>query len=365
MTDGLCLRKTKQIHVGGVLVGGGADISIQSMLCARWDDIPGNVSQAVELESAGCEILRVAVPNRESVSLIPAIKEKISIPLVADIHFDYQLALESAAAGIDKIRINPGNIGGKDKVKQVADICRIKRIPIRIGVNAGSLEKEILLKHGGHPTPQAMVESALYHAGLLEEFDFTDIIISLKSSDVKTTVDAYRLMAGKCGYPLHLGVTEAGTSRMGLIRSAMGIGGLLLDGIGDTIRVTLTAPPVEEIAAAKDILKAAGIRKDAVRFISCPTCGRTSIDIFALAKQAEEALRDCTLPITVAVMGCAVNGPGEAREADIAICGGEDCAALYVKGKAVARINPDEIIPALLREVENLESVFINEGRRE
>lgn len=343
----------RKIKIGDVEIGGGNDIAIQSMLSAHHSDVVGNVAQAEELERVGCEILRVSIPDMESIRLIPAIKSAIKMPLVADIHFDYRLAVEAAAAGIDKIRINPGNIGGKDRVKAVVDACRLRNIPIRIGVNSGSIEKEILAKHGS-PTPAAMVESALYHASLLEGFDFNDIVISLKSSSVKTTVEAYRLMRQKCDYPLHLGVTEAGTSRMGLIKSSIGIGSLLLDGIGDTIRVTLTAPVVEEIEAAKDILKAIGKNKTGVNVISCPTCGRTSIDIITLANQVEKALADCREKLTVAVMGCVVNGPGEAREADIGICGGEDCAALFKGEKLIAKLPQKEIIPALLNEVEKL-----------
>lgn len=347
------MRKTRKIKIGGVEIGGGSDIAVQSMLSARWDDMGGNISQAVELECAGCEILRVAIPNMQSIPLIPAIKEKISIPLVADIHFDYRLAVEAAAAGIDKIRINPGNIGDKGKVRAVAEACGRRNIPIRIGVNAGSLEKEILARHGA-ASPEAMVESALYHAAMLEALDFDDIVISLKSSNVGTMVAAYRLMAEKRDYPLHLGVTEAGTSRMGLIRSAAGIGALLLDGIGDTIRVSLTAPPAEEIAAAKDILKALGKNKSGVTVISCPTCGRASIDVISLAKQVEEALKNREEKLTIAVMGCVVNGPGEAREADVGVCGGEDCAVLFAGGKIIAKVPEERIIPSLLEQVDRI-----------
>lgn len=348
---------TKQVTAGGVKIGGGAAVTIQSMLNRPSVDIEGNVMQAEELEAAGCEILRVAVPTRESVALIPAIKEKISIPLVADIHFDYRLALEAAAAGADKIRINPGNIGSDDKVRQVADACREKGIPIRIGVNGGSLEKHILAKYG-HPSAEAMLESALFHARLLEKFDFDDIVLSLKSSDVITTVKANRLAAERTSYPLHIGVTEAGTSRMGLLRSAAGIGSLLLDGIGDTIRVSLTADPVEEIAAARDLLRALGLR-GGVRIISCPTCGRTAIDLVRLADGAERALEGIEADLTVAVMGCVVNGPGEAREADIAVCGGDNCAALYVGGVFERKLLPDEVIPALRERV-----IELARGRR-
>jgi len=276
------------------------------------------------------------------------------MPLVADIHFDHRLALESVAAGADKIRLNPGNIGGEDKVKQVAQACAAKNIPIRIGINAGSLEPHLLEKYG-RPTAQAMVDSALAHAKMLERWDFSDIVISLKASNVAMTVEAYRLMSAACDYPLHIGVTEAGTSRMGLIKSAIGIGSLLLDGIGDTLRVSLTDTPVAEIRAAKDILKAIG-RGKGVNIISCPTCGRTRIDLIPLTIAVENALADCTLPITVAVMGCAVNGPGEAREADIGIAGGDDCAVLFVKGKIVKKVPQSDILSALLEQVEVLKN---------
>lgn len=314
------MASKKQVTAGNVKIGGGAKITIQSMLNVPASDIENSVKQAVELEKAGCEIIRAAIPNKEAVALIPALKEAVSIPVVADIHFDYRLALEAVEAGIDKIRINPGNIGSDDRVKAVADACRRKNIPIRIGVNSGSLEKEILAKYG-HPTPQALCDSALYHASLLNKFDFDDIVLSMKSSDVATMVKAYELAAEQCDYPLHLGVTEAGTERMGLIKSAAGIGSLLLKGIGDTIRVSLTADPVKEIYAAKDILKALDIDRSGIQFVSCPTCGRTKIDLIGLADEAERRLRDCKKNIKVAIMGCVVNGPGEAREADIGIAG--------------------------------------------
>ena len=330
------MRNSKQVRVGNVLLGGGAPVTVQSMLSVPSTDVAGSVRQALELERAGCEILRAAIPNKEAVALIPAIKEKVSIPLVADIHFDYRLALEAAAAGIDKIRINPGNIGEESRVKAVADTCRQKRIPIRVGVNSGSLEKHILAKYGG-PTPEALCESALYHVSLLEKYDFDDIVISLKASSVDLTIRAYEQIAEKCEYPLHLGVTEAGTARMGLIKSAIGIGSLLQRGIGDTIRVSLTADPVEEIKAANDILRALDLKKG-VRFVSCPTCGRTRINLIALANQVEERLKDCRKPITVAVMGCAVNGPGEAREADIGVAGGEGEGLIFKKGKIVRKV---------------------------
>ena len=302
------IRVSRQVQVGNVRIGGDAPVSIQSMLNRPAGDVEGNVQQAVELERAGCEIVRVAIPDMEAVRLVDAIKNKISIPLVADIHFDYRLALECVAAGIDKVRINPGNIGDKSRVRAVVKACQAKNIPIRVGVNSGSLEKELLEKYGA-PTAEALVESAMRHVALLEKNDFQDIVISIKSSDVKTMVEAYRLAAQRCDYPLHLGVTEAGTERMGLIKSAAGIGALLLDGIGDTIRVSLTDDPVREIAAAKDILKGIGVRDEGVRIVSCPTCGRTNIDLIALANQVEDRLRDCKKPITVAVMGCVINGP--------------------------------------------------------
>ena len=278
-------------------------------------------------------------------------KEAVSVPIVADIHFDYRLALESVAAGIDKIRINPGNIGDDSRVKQVVDACKAKNIPIRVGVNSGSLEKHILAKYGA-PTAQALVDSALYHVHLIEKFDYDQIAISIKSSDVPTMIEAYRLAAKQCPYALHLGVTEAGTARMGLIKSAVGIGSLLCDGIGDTIRVSLTADPVEEIAAAKDILKAIGLRKNGVNIVSCPTCGRTKIDLIGLANKVEAALKDCEKPLTVAVMGCAVNGPGEAREADIGVAGGDGCALLFKKGEILRKVPEDQVLEELLKEIE-------------
>ena len=346
-------RQSKQVFAGAVAIGGGAPVSIQSMLNIPASDIDGNVRQAMELERAGCEILRVSIPDRQAVSLIPAIKKAIGIPLVADIHFDYRLALESAAAEIDKIRINPGNIGGSDHVRAVAQACRERGIPIRIGVNSGSVEKEILAKYGA-PTPDALVESALYHASLLERFDFTDIVLSIKSSDVDTMIRAYELCAEKCRYPLHLGVTEAGTERMGLVKSSIGIGSLLQRGIGDTIRVSLTANPVKEIAAGMDILKALNLRQEGIQFVSCPTCGRTKIDLIAIADEVERRLAHCKKPIKVAVMGCVVNGPGEAREADIGIAGGDGVGLLFKKGEIVRKVPEDKLVDELVREVEAL-----------
>ncbi len=345
------MRTVKPVKVGNCLLNG-EHIYIQSMLNVPAENVEGNVAQAVALEKAGCEIIRTAVPTLEAVRLIPAIKEKISIPLVADIHFDYKIALEAAAAGVDKIRINPGNIGSMDRVKQVADVCREKHIPIRIGVNSGSLEKEILAKYGA-PTPDALVESALGHARLLEQFDFEDIVISIKSSDVNRMIDCYRLAAEKCPYPLHLGVTEAGTERMGLIKSAIGIGSLLHDGIGETIRVSLTDDPLREIAAARDILKSID-KRSGVQLVSCPTCGRTKIDLVSLAKQVEEAVQGCEKNVKIAVMGCIVNGPGEAREADLGVAGGDGVGLIFKKGEILRKVPEAEIVPALLEELEQL-----------
>lgn len=342
-----------QVKAGNVLIGNGAEVSIQSMLNTRADDIEGSVLQAKRLEEAGCQIIRAAIPDMNAVRLIPALKEAVSIPVVADIHFDYKLALESVAAGIDKIRINPGNIGDEDRVRQVAKACKDKNIPIRIGVNSGSLEKEILKKYG-HPTAQALCDSALYHASLLEKFDFTDIVLSMKSSDVKTMVDAYEIANNSCDYPLHLGVTEAGTTRMGIIKSSAGIGSLLLHGIGDTIRISLTADPVEEIYAAKDLLKAIGLRKDGITFVSCPTCGRTKIDLIGLANEAQERLKDCNKNIKVAIMGCVVNGPGEAKEADIGIAGGDKEGLVFKKGQILYKVPEDKLIDALIDEIEKM-----------
>ena len=335
------------------LVFDGKKIYIQSMLNAKSTDIEGNVKQAVALEKAGCEILRVAIPDMDAVKLIPKIKEAISIPLVADIHFDYRLALASLDAGIDKIRINPGNIGSDEKVKEVAVACRNRGVPIRIGVNSGSVEKKLLEKYGG-PTADALVESGLSHAALLEKYDFDQIVISLKSSSVPIMVEAYEKLAERCPYPLHLGVTEAGTERMGLIKSAVGIGSLLLRGIGETIRVSLTADPVKEIAAAKDILQSIGKDVGRPEIVSCPTCGRTRIDLVPLTKRIEEELSGIQKNIKVAVMGCVVNGPGEAREADIGIAGGDGCAVLFKKGEVIRKIPEDRIVEELMAEINNL-----------
>lgn len=346
------LRKSRTVYAGNVPIGGGSKVTVQSMLNVPSTDLAGSVQQAVELEKAGCEIIRLAIPNMEAIKLIPAIKKAVSVPLVADIHFDYRLALEAVAAGIDKVRINPGNIGSEDRVKAVAVACREKHIPIRIGVNSGSLEKEILAKYGG-PTPEALVESGLYHASLLEKFDFEDIVLSIKSSSVDTTIRAYELAAQRCDYPLHLGVTETGTERMGVIKSAIGIGSLLQRGIGDTIRVSLTANPVREVAAGFDILKALDLRAG-VQFISCPTCGRTRIDLIGIANEAERRLTACGKNIKVAVMGCAVNGPGEAREADIGIAGGDGVGLIFKKGQVIRKVPENVLVDSLMEEIEKL-----------
>ncbi|PWL44994.1 MAG: 4-hydroxy-3-methylbut-2-en-1-yl diphosphate synthase [Clostridiales bacterium] len=344
-------RKVIPVKLKDLLFGEGK-VYIQSMLNVPSTDIEGSVRQAVRLEEAGCDIIRAAIPDKEAVKLIPAIKEKVKIPLVADIHFDYRLALESVAAGVDKIRLNPGNIGDDSRVKEVADACRKAGVPIRIGVNSGSVEKGILAKHGG-PTVEALVESGLYHARLLEKFDFDQIVISIKSSNVKTMVEAYTLLARQCSYPLHLGVTEAGTERMGIIKSAVGIGSLLLQGIGETIRVSLTADPVKEVEAARDILKSIGMF-EGPEVVSCPTCGRTRIDLISLANQVEERLKTVQKPIKVAVMGCVVNGPGEAKEADIGVAGGVGCGVLFKKGEILRKVPEGEILDALMEEIEKL-----------
>ena len=346
-------RTVTPVKLGSLTFGTGP-IYIQSMLNVPSTDISGSVAQAVALEEAGCEIIRAAIPNQEAVALIPAIKDKVKAPLVADIHFDYRLALEALEAGVDKIRINPGNIGDEDRIHAVAKACANRNVPIRIGVNGGSLEKHILAKYGA-PTADALVESGLYNAKLLEKFDFHQIVISLKSSNVQTMIEASRKLAACGDYPLHLGVTEAGTERMGLIKSAVGIGSLLADGIGDTIRVSLTADPVREVAAARDILKALDLYPDAPQIISCPTCGRTRINLIELANQVEERLASVKKPIRVAVMGCAVNGPGEAREADIGIAGGDGCAVLFKKGEILRKVPENRIVEELFAEIERMD----------
>ena len=344
---------TRQINVAGVPIGGGAPVVIQSMLNTKTTDVEGSLAQIRQLAAAGCQIARLAVPNKEAAKTFGEISKESALPLVADIHFDYKLAIAAAEGGAAKIRINPGNIGGEDRVKAVVDVCKERGIPIRIGVNGGSLDKRLLEKYG-HPTAEALVESAFDHLELLEKFGFYDTCVSMKSSNVPTMVAAARLFREKCDYPIHIGVTETGPVRMGLMKSAMGIGALLLDGIGDTIRVSLTDDPVEEVYAAKDILKAAGLRKEGVNIISCPTCGRTQIDLIGLVNRVDEALKDCQKPITVAVMGCIVNGPGEAREADIGIAGGDGCGMLFEKGQQIEKLPYDELLPALLKRIEEL-----------
>lgn len=343
----------RQITVGDVQIGGDAPVSIQSMLNTKTTDVEGSLRQIRQLRAAGCQIVRLAVPDRDAAKAFGEIAAASPLPLVADIHFDYRLAIAAAEGGAAKIRINPGNIGGPERVKAVVDVCREKQIPIRVGVNGGSLEKHILEKYG-RPTPEALVESAMGHVRLLEEQGFYDICISMKSSSVPTTVAAYRLMNEKTDYPLHLGVTETGTEHMGVIKSAVGIGGLLCLGIGNTLRVSLTADPVREVVAAKEILQAAGIRQDGPEFISCPTCGRTQIDLIGLASQVEQRLRTLNKPITVAVMGCIVNGPGEASQADVGIAGGKDCGVLFAKGKKLKTLPYDQLADALMEYIETL-----------
>jgi len=345
--------KTVRVKAGKIFIGGGAEVSVQSMLCVPVHDIAGNIAQAKRLEAAGCDIVRVTVPDKEALKTVEALKKEIKIPLVADIHFDYKLAIESVYAGVDKVRINPGNIGSDDRVKLVADTCKKYSVPIRIGVNSGSLEKNILAKYG-KVCPEAMVESGLYHISLLEKYDFTDIVLSLKASDTKVMYDSYSLAAEKCPYPLHLGVTEAGTENMGVIKSSAAIGGLLLRGIGSTIRISLTDDPVKEVDAGIKLLRAIGLRNDGVKIVSCPTCGRTEIDLIGIAKQAEEKLKNVNKNITVAIMGCVVNGPGEASAADIGIAGGKNCGVLFKKGEIIKKLPENELLSAMLEEIEKL-----------
>ena len=341
------------MNIGGVVIGGGAPVAIQSMCSTATEDVAATVAQILRLEQAGCQIIRVAVPTMEAAAAIGAIKKAIHIPLVADIHFDYRLALRCAAEGVDKIRINPGNIGSHERVRAVAETCREHHIPIRIGVNGGSLEKPLLAKYGG-VTAQALVDSAMGHVRLLNDCGFDDICLSVKCSHVPTNMAAYTLLSRQTDYPLHLGVTEAGTPEMGVLKSAIGIGGLLCQGVGDTIRVSLTADPVEEVIAAKKILQAAGIRKSGPDLISCPTCGRTKYDMIPIAREVERRLQGCTKPITVAVMGCAVNGPGEARSADVGIAGGDGEGLLFRKGEILYKVPQDKLVDALMAEIERL-----------
>ena len=344
---------TRQVHVGPVAIGGGAPVSIQSMCNTPTENVDATVAQILRLEQAGCDIVRVAVPTREAALAIPAIKSRIHIPLVADIHFDYKLALLCIDGGVDKIRINPGNIGSPDRVRAVADGCRERGIPIRVGVNGGSLEKDILRKYGG-VTAEALAESALGHVRLLEDCGFRDVCISVKCSHVPVNMAAYRLLHERTDYPLHLGVTEAGTPDMGVLKSAIGIGGLLCQGIGDTLRVSLTADPVEEVVAAKRILQAIGLRRSGPDLIACPTCGRTKYDMLSIAREVERRLEGCTKPITVAVMGCVVNGPGEASAADVGIAGGDGEGLLFAKGKILRKLPQDKLVDALMEEIDKL-----------
>ncbi len=344
---------TRQILVGNVPIGGGAPVSIQSMLNTKTTDVAGSLHQLEQLKAAGCQIARLAVPNQEAAKGFKEIAAQSPLPLVADIHFDYKLAILAVEGGAAKIRINPGNIGGEDRVQAVVEVCKEKHIPIRIGVNGGSLDKKLLEKYG-HPTAKALVESAFSHLALLEKYGFYDTCVSMKSSTVPTMVEACRLFRAQCDYPLHIGVTETGPEQMGMIKSAVGIGALLLGGIGDTLRVSLTADPVHEVIAAKQILKAAGLRPGGVNIISCPTCGRTNIDLIGLVNQVDEALQNCEKDITVAVMGCVVNGPGEAREADVGIAGGDGCGALFVKGELKEQLPYDQLLPARFASIDQL-----------
>lgn len=345
---------TKKVKIGSLYIGGGESIRIQSMCNTKTSDVKSTVEQILSLEKAGCEIIRVAVPDMESALAIEKIKENIHIPLVADIHFDYRLAVKAMECGVDKVRINPGNIGSEEGIKAVVQLAKAKSVPIRIGVNSGSIEKDILSKYG-HPTAEGMVESAKKHIDILNKYDFDDIVISLKASSVNMTIDAYRLMSERFCYPLHLGVTEAGTFLGGAVKSAVGIGSLLKDGIGDTIRVSLTDEPVNEVVVAREILKALDLRKTGATLVSCPTCARTSIDLISLAKKVDEFIRGIEAPITVAVMGCAVNGPGEAREADIGIAGGCGEGLIFKKGEIIKKVKEEDLFDELKSEIEKMQ----------
>lgn len=346
-------RTTNTVHVGDIAIGSGHPIAVQSMLCVAPSDLAANIAQTLVLKEAGCDIVRLAIPTMDDIRLISAIKNEVDIPLVADIQFDYRLAIAAVKAGIDKVRINPGNIGGSDRVHAVVEACRDRHIPIRIGVNSGSLEKDILQKYG-RPTAEALVESALRHIQLLEDEHFTDYLVAIKSSDTITTVEANRLLAQKVDCPLHLGVTEAGTERMGIIKSSAGLGALLCEGTGDTVRVSLTADPVREVYAARDLLAALGFEHSRVQFVSCPTCGRCQVDLLRIAEEAEHVLSAVHKDIKVAVMGCAVNGPGEAADADIGIAGGNGEFLFFAKGKPLYKVSPEQVINTLLDEVEKL-----------
>ena len=359
MNYNLVRRKTRTVKIGKLNIGGNAPIAIQSMTNTDTHDVPSTIAQIKALEYAKCDIVRITVPDLEAADIITEIKKQVSIPVVADIHFDYKIAIKCAELGFDKIRINPGNIGDEDKIKKVCDACKKNNVPIRIGVNSGSLEKSILAKYGA-PTAEALAESAIYNASLLEKYDFYDTVISIKSSDPKTMIDANRIVANNCDYPLHIGVTEAGSQKIGSLKSAVGIGSLLCDGIGDTIRVSLTDDPVKEIEAAQNILKSIGVEgQSGLQVVSCPTCGRTKIDLINLVNRFENAVNETGLssvPVKVAIMGCAVNGPGEAREADIGVAGGVNEALLFKKGQIIRKIPEDDIIKILIEEIKNIKT---------
>lgn len=347
------MQEKRAVNVGGVLIGGNAGVSIQSMTNTDTRDVTKTVEQIRKLELAGCDIIRCAVPDEEAADAIGRIKKQINIPLVADIHFDYKLALKCMENGVDKIRINPGNIGSEDRVKAVVDMAKDKGVPIRIGVNGGSLEKDLLIKYS-HPTADALIESAMRHVEILDKFNFKDVVLSIKTSDVNRTIEVYEKLDKMCDIPLHVGVTESGTLRGGMIKSSIGIGSLLAKGIGNTIRVSLTADPVEEIYVAKDILKTLGLRNEGVKLVSCPTCGRTKINLIEIANEVENRLKNVDKDITVAVMGCAVNGPGEAREADIGIAGGNGEGLIFKHGEIIKKVSEDKIIDELMKEIEKM-----------
>jgi (E)-4-hydroxy-3-methylbut-2-enyl-diphosphate synthase len=351
--DKIIRRKSSKVMVGSLQIGGGADISVQSMTNTFTKDVKATVSQILQLEEAGCEIIRVAVADDEDAEAIKEIKQQIHIPIVADIHFDYRLALKSIENGIDKLRINPGNIGGTDRVKKVVEKAKERNIPIRIGVNVGSIHRDILKKYGG-PNSEGMVESALDHVRILEDLNYDKIVISMKGTDIKMTIDAYKSMAEKVSYPLHLGITHAGTLFEGSIRSAIGVGSLLAEGIGDTIRISLTDDPAEEVKVAREILKSLNLRNFGINYITCPTCGRTNIRLIDLSKKIQEGLKWVNKPITVAIMGCAVNGPGEARQADIGIAGGKGEALLFKKGQIIGKVKEEDLVKTLLEEIDKI-----------
>jgi (E)-4-hydroxy-3-methylbut-2-enyl-diphosphate synthase len=353
LAAGLGRRRSRQVHVGKVAVGGGAPISVQSMTITKTADINGTLQQIAELAATGCDIVRVAVPDRDDAAALPAIAAKSTIPVIADIHFQWKYAMQALEAGCAAVRINPGNIKYHDKVKLIAREAADRGAPIRVGVNAGSLQKDLLAKHGG-PTPEALVESALFEVGILEEVGFGDVKISVKHQNPAVMIQAYRLLAARCDYPLHLGVTEAGTPKDGIVKSAVGIGALLAEGIGDTIRVSLTAPPIEEVKAGNAILGALGLRPKKLDLIACPSCGRAEVDVFALANAVEERMSEIDAPMRVAVMGCIVNGPGEAREADVGVASGKGKGQIFRRGEVVRTVVEEEIVDALIAEARQL-----------